>query len=178
MKFSEIFYYDETSITCLKWKEDIYAGKNYNIKRASKGDDCGSKNEKYFLVSYKNKSYKSHRVIWEITHGPIKKGFVIDHIDGNYLNNKISNLRCVTHVVNTRNAKKNKTNTSGITGVCLHKSTHWKAQWYEDGKVKSKYFSINKEGDEQAKSLAIQYRKSKIDELNILGYSYSERHGT
>ena len=46
-----------------------------------------------------------HRLVYEAFRGPIPKGYVIDHIDNNPLNNKISNLRIVTQKENVRKAR-------------------------------------------------------------------------
>ena len=37
-----------------------------------------------------------HREVWKAHHGPIPKGCIIHHRDGNPLNNDIDNLECVT----------------------------------------------------------------------------------
>ena len=43
------------------------------------------------------------RFIFECWHGPIEKGFEIDHINRNKLDNKIDNLRCITIEENRKN---------------------------------------------------------------------------
>lgn len=43
------------------------------------------------------------RVIYQCFKGPIKKGYEIDHIDGDRTNNSIVNLRAVTHKENMAN---------------------------------------------------------------------------
>lgn len=40
-----------------------------------------------------NKKTYEHRIVWEKYYGKIPKGYVIHHIDGNKLNNKIENLQ-------------------------------------------------------------------------------------
>lgn len=77
----------------------------------------GSKN-KYALISVNGKPYGAHRLAWLYVHGYLpEKPMCIDHIDGNGRNNKIENLRCVSHSENTRNASISRRNKSGIVGV-------------------------------------------------------------
>ena len=45
----------------------------------------------------------SHRFIFECFNGKIEKGFEIDHINRNKLDNKIDNLRCITIEENRKN---------------------------------------------------------------------------
>ena len=54
---------------------------------------------------------------------------VIDHINGDILNNCRDNLRVVTHQENCMNQGINKNNKSGVSGVYWHKNSNkWKAQ--------------------------------------------------
>lgn len=48
------------------------------------------------------KTYRMNRLIWESFNGPIPDGYVIDHIDNNPINNKISNLQCITPQANNK----------------------------------------------------------------------------
>jgi len=85
----------------------------------------------------KQKTFRVHQLIAVafLNHTPDKhKGLVIDHIDGNKLNNMITNLQLITNKKNTSKDRKNKT--SKYTGVSWHKqSNKWLAQFKENGKV-------------------------------------------
>jgi hypothetical protein len=76
---------------------------------------------------YKNISIFSHhiyahRLAYILEYGQIPD--FIDHIDGNRLNNAITNLRSVTRTVNAENKRKNQNGTTtGLLGVHLHKQT-------------------------------------------------------
>lgn len=44
-----------------------------------------------------------HRLVWETFNGPIPEGYEIDHKNRNRADNRLDNLRCVTHVENMQN---------------------------------------------------------------------------
>lgn len=92
-------------------------GKNANV-----GDEAGTirSDGRYRSFVFKHRRYYVHRVAWEIIHGPIADGMCIDHIDGDGLNNKLSNLRIVTRSENQRNRRTNKNSRAGVPGVVHH----------------------------------------------------------
>lgn len=72
-----------------------------------------------------------HRVII----GSHDKKYVVDHIDGNGLNNTRENLRLCKPQENSKNSSIRKTNKSGFKGVDFHKgSKKWRAQISSNGK--------------------------------------------
>ena len=60
---------------------------------------------------------------------------LVDHIDGNVMNNSVSNLRWATHIENGRNSKMSKNNTSGYKGVYKTPSGKYQAQIMVNRKV-------------------------------------------
>lgn len=67
-------------------------------------------------INGKSKLFTMHRVIMES-----KKTEQVDHINGDGLDNRRSNLRIATRSQNGINRKIHKNNTSGYRGVCWHK---------------------------------------------------------
>lgn len=65
------------------------------------------------------KKMLAHRIIWQIEKSKLLKKDVIDHIDGNGLNNKIENLRLTNNSGNQKNRKLNINSTSKIKGVYI-----------------------------------------------------------
>jgi hypothetical protein len=79
---------------------------------------ANNKNGKFYVVrnitvsKNKQSSIFMHRFIMKPN-----KGMIIDHLDGNPLNNQKSNLRICTHAENMRNSKISINNKSGYKGV-------------------------------------------------------------
>jgi len=90
---------------------------------------------KYRKVRVDGKLQRLHRVLWADANGPIPAGMQIDHINGDTLDNRLENLRLVTHKDNARNAKRRSDNKSGVTGVHWKKKNQkWTAQIKDNGK--------------------------------------------
>lgn len=70
--------------------------------------------------------FKAHRVAWAIYHGAWPEGH-IDHINGCTSDNRIANLRDVTHAENMRNQKLRVDNTSGLPGISWFAQT---SRWH------------------------------------------------
>jgi len=75
----------------------------------------------YKVTEINGKHYKLHKLIFLMFYGYMPK--YIDHIDGNPENNKIENLREVTHSQNMMNSKKKKNNTTGYKNVLIDKTS-------------------------------------------------------
>lgn len=80
------------------------------------GKTAGHLRENRIRVRYKAKNYYAHRLIWLYVHGEWPAG-VVDHIDHDTLNNKISNLRVVDTAASCRNKSIQYNNKTGISGV-------------------------------------------------------------
>lgn len=169
----EWFYYDETSVTFLRWKKDTkhYKAKVGSVAGTTYGGRCN--------VKLCDINYCIHRVIAVLFNMDIENK-VIDHIDGNTLNNNISNLRAVDNAVNSRNRKIQFNSSTGVAGVNLSKSKNaYIAYCHDSGKTVERSFSIRKYGEDEAFRLACDARKQMIERLNVeKNYGYSDRHGT
>lgn len=185
-RFQEVFYYDETSPTCLRWRVSVWSGRNYKTEKIKAGDVAGifrtnTQGGKFCIVKLDKRGYVISRVIWQIFYGEIPEGMVIDHLDGNPYNNKLSNLEMKTSSANNKNKKKRKDNTTGVNGVCRTRSKYpqYMASWIDStGTLRHKTFSVYTYGEEGAKQLAIAARQAAYDELREFDTDYTDRHGT
>jgi hypothetical protein len=102
---------------------------------------------------------------------------IVEHIDGDGLNNKLYNLRLVSKEVNGRNKSKRYNNKTGLMGIHIEQGTGYRASAsIPNIGQKSKYFSFLKYGKEEALRLAIEWRTAKLKELNEQGAGYTDRH--
>ena len=88
-----------------------------------------------------------------------QKGKLVDHINGNKLDNRRSNLRIVTHLQNAQNKQlRHKNSTSGFRGVTYDKRRgKFRAQWV----LNSKYHHVGYfDSVEKAAAAVDAYRRS------------------
>jgi hypothetical protein len=96
------------------------------------GSVAGFLNNGYIQISYKRKHYNAHTLAWLYCNKNLPSG-ILDHIDCNKSNNRISNLRIVDHTLNRINTLTRHDNTSGYKGVSYDKkSKKWRAQINHD----------------------------------------------
>lgn len=94
------------------------------------GDDAGciDKSNGYRRIDIDCKKYLGHRLVWLYVHGEFPWGH-LDHINHVPGDDRLCNLREVTHSENHRNRSKAANNKSGVTGVSWYEQT-WKWQAY------------------------------------------------
>ena len=140
---------------------------------AKVGNKAGSlwsdrKNNKYYYRLYVNKGVKYlHRIIWIMFNGDIESGMEIDHINHNTLDNKIENLRLVSHIENNKNKSKQKNNTSNYSNIFLDKKCTLNPYRVTIRNNKVNYVKTFSTLEE-----AIQHRDQKY-----LEFGYHENHG-
>lgn len=116
----------------------------------------------YLILKIKGRQYKAHRVAWYLHYGEFPCG-VIDHINGNKLDNRISNLRDVSQLENNRNAQ-----------IKPNRQTQAKGVWVDRTKGLVSNFATRIEGKSfRFKTLreAVKFRQQKLTELG-----YGEGH--
>ena len=113
-----------------------------------------TKGQRYLRILVDGKAKPLHRIIFMLLNGYIPK--IIDHIDGNKLNNKIENLREVTQQQNCLNRKHHKNSKSPYKNVIWNNSAKkWAVTMQVNGK--RKYFGVF-EDIELAELIAIEAR--------------------
>jgi len=104
----------------LKWNE---------VKgRFHSGSVAGSETSGgYVLIQMRGEKIGAHRLAWFIVHGVWPNE--IDHINGVTNDNRLVNLRNVTHAENGRNQRRQKNNSTGVNGVgYIEMSETWRAR--------------------------------------------------
>lgn len=86
----------------------------------------------YLRVTVDNRSWLLHRIIWFMACGAWPP-HEIDHLNGIKTDNRITNLRSVDHINNSRNCRRRSDNTSGATGI----------SWFERDKTWMARIAVN-----------------------------------
>jgi len=88
----------------------------------------------YVLTSYKDLDGNYQKLFLHHLICPCDSGYVVDHINGNILDNRKCNLRVCTHIQNIQNQRLRKNNTSGAKGVVWHKrDSIWEVRIVSNG---------------------------------------------
>lgn len=110
-------------------KKEIIVDDDMYYKLLLVGSIGFSKNYAYITIN--NEQYRLHRYIINC----YDSKYVVDHIDGNTLNNLVSNLRIVTQRENSQNKSKSKNSSSKYYGVYWIKTSKlWRANININGK--------------------------------------------
>lgn len=100
-----------------------------DLKQVLESTWCLHKSSGYILSRRNGRLIRLHRMV---TKAPC--GFVVDHINGDKLDNRKENLRIVTQKENSRNSKLRKNNSSGYPGVRIKQSGRYQARIMVDRK--------------------------------------------
>jgi hypothetical protein len=158
-------------------------GKFYNLitrnSRAVVGEEAGSimLNGKcpYYKIGVKGVYYKRCNLAYLYITGNFPKE-ILDHRDGNSLNDSWENLRLATPAQNRHNSKIRIDNISGVKGVYFteNKCAHARANIQVNGKRYRKTFAVNKYG---SKELALQEAEKYVRNLRQTLHGEYTNHG-
>ena len=104
-RLNELFYYKDGHLI---WKDS-------NTKMKGKKAGC-VKAKGYVYIGVDNMQFRAHRLIYLMHHGHVPN--IVDHIDGDRLNNRIDNLQEISNSENLRKAPLRNNSTSGVKGIC------------------------------------------------------------
>ena len=106
-ELKQLLHYDQDTgvFTWKISKGSAYCGKTYKAKKRH-----------YIVHRINNTKYKAHNLAWLYVYGSMPNG-VIDHINGDILDNRICNLRDITNYENSLNIKNKKNSYSRFKGA-------------------------------------------------------------
>lgn len=150
-RLKELLTYDETT-GLFTWR--VRAGRS----AAGSVADCRATHG-YIRIRVDNVLYAAHRLVWLYVYGKFPDK-TIDHINRARDDNRLANLRDVSHMENHQNKSMHSNNTSGVQGV------HWcrrSQRWIAGIKVNYKYIHIGAFKDLEQAKLAREEAKQRLN---------------
>lgn len=109
------------------------------MRRPHVGTSNRRKDTAYAVLCIDGKKVYAHRAAWMLVHGDIPDGLVIDHINGDGQDNRLSNLRAVTKALNQRNRRSSRggalhgvhAHRGGFIVQCANRYVGWSRDFFE-----------------------------------------------
>lgn len=131
--------------------------------RAKSGDRAGwvfkrTDRLSYLVINVHGRNYRAHRLAWLYVHGEWPPG-LLDHVNGDGLDNRIDNLRPATVSENAANRRVRRDSSTGAKGVIWYARTRrWQARITVKGKEKHLgYFTRFEDASDAYQRAAVQH---------------------
>jgi hypothetical protein len=126
-RLRELIHYDPKTG---KFRWQVRKKSNHSV-----GDIAGCRmRSDCWCIHIDGRRYQAHQLAWLYMRGEWGRP-VIDHRDGNPLNNRWRNLRLSSYSDNAGNRRRMRRNTSGFKGVSFHRQRgNWRAQITKQGR--------------------------------------------
>lgn len=144
-----MFSYDSAS-GLLRWEArpeshfsspSHYKSWNRRMAGAVAGTRRNGAGKVYIQIGISGRFFPAHRLIWLIQYGSFDEALEIDHINGDGTDNRLNNLRLVSHQENQKNLTRRDNSLSGVSGVTWDKS---KGKWLVRGHVSGRQRNLGR----------------------------------